>query len=302
MPELQLTHPVHTLEGVELLPAGTVMRPAVWDELLAGRTLQSGEETYLMGYGTIRRDILDFIKQAPYETILGNEQERVEVLKEVARVRVPPHLLAYFDFFKDYDLYTYFHILKVFVLSTRLAEILAGSTEEMRLESAAGPLHDLGKACIPLSILNKTSPLSSAERKALEHHSAAGYVLLGYHLGDPRGFFPKVAKEHHERRDGSGYPLGIKLSDSMVEIITICDIYDALLSPRPYQPTPYDNRSALEAISDLAREGKLSWEAVKALVSCNRQPRPDYRELTISEIKRGAPPEDSVYGITAEGD
>ena len=56
----------------------------------------------------------------------------------------------------------------------------------------------------------------------------------------------RVARDHHEFRDGSGYMRGVKLNDPMVEIVAVCDIYDGLLSPRPYRTAAYDNRTALE--------------------------------------------------------
>jgi HD-GYP domain-containing protein (c-di-GMP phosphodiesterase class II) len=127
-------------------------------------------------------------------------------------------------------------------------------------------------------------------------------VLLSYLLQDPRSFAARVAKEHHERRDGSGYPLGISLRDRMVEIIAACDVYDALLSPRPYRPIPYDNRTALEEIIEMAQGGKLSWDVVKTLVSHSRKDRPHFRECRVSTEKRGIPPPDNLYGVIADED
>jgi len=125
-------------------------------------------------------------------------------------------------------------------------------------------------------------------------------VILSHFLQNHRSFAAQVAKEHHERRDGSGYPLGISLKDRMVEIIAVCDVYDALLSPRPYRPIPYDNRTALEEITEMAKEGKLSWEVVQTLVSHNRKDRPHFRECEVSTEKRGTPPADNLYGVIVE--
>jgi HD-GYP domain-containing protein (c-di-GMP phosphodiesterase class II) len=164
-------------------------------------------------------------------------------------------------------------------------------------ESMAGPIHDLGKICIPLKILKKTNPLTRTERGIIEHHTSAGYVLLSYYLKDSDSFLAKVAKEHHERRDGSGYPLGISVTDQMLEIIMVSDIYDALISTRPYRGTAYDNRTALEELTRMAAEGKLGWDVVKALVACNRGTKPHYKECIVSTEERGAPPKDNRYGI-----
>lgn len=139
--------------------------------------------------------------------------------------------------------------------------------------------------------------LTRAERSILEHHAVAGYVLLSYYLQDIHGVAARVARDHHERKDGSGYPLGRHLTDRLVEIVAVSHIYDALISPRPYRPTSYDNRTALEEITDLVRQGKLSWEVVQALVACNRRNKPHYSECTVSTEKRGNPPADNRHGI-----
>jgi len=187
-------------------------------------------------------------------------------------------------------------------MSTIMARDLLEKPEDWIIEVMAGAIHDYGKICVPLQILKKSDSLTRTDRSILEHHTLAGYVLLSYFLQDRRSFAALVAKEHHERRDGSGYPLGISLSDRMVEIIAACDVYDALLSPRPYRPTPYDNRTALEEITEMAKEGKLSWEVVQTLVSNNRKDRPHFQECVVSTEKRGTPPEDNLYGVIVKRD
>jgi HD-GYP domain-containing protein (c-di-GMP phosphodiesterase class II) len=187
-------------------------------------------------------------------------------------------------------------------MSTIMARDLLEKSEDWIMEAMAGTIHDYGKICIPLQILNKSDPLTRTDRSILEHHALAGFVLLSYLLKDHRSFAARVAKEHHERRDGSGYPLAISLRDRMVEIIAACDVYDALLSPRPYRPIPYDNRTALEEIIEMAQGGKLSWDVVKTSVSHSRKDRPHFRECRVSTEKRGIPPPDNLYGVIAHED
>ncbi len=86
----------------------------------------------------------------------------------------------------------------------------------------------------------------------------------------------------------------------MVEIISVCDVYDALLSPRPYRPTPFDNRTALEEITEMAKKGKFSLEVVQTLVSQNRKDKPHFRDCEISSERRGIPPPDSIYGVIVD--
>jgi len=178
-------------------------------------------------------------------------------------------------------------------------ELLENDLDLLR-EALGGPVHDFGKICVPMRILKKTNPLTRTERGILEHHAIAGFVLLAYHTGDARSFGARVARDHHERGDGTGYPRGLPLTDRMVEIIAASDIYDALISPRPYRPTSYDNRTALEEITDLSLKGKIGWEVVQTLVSFNRKEKPHFRECTVSVERRGIPPSDNQYGVVAE--
>ncbi len=83
-----------------------------------------------------------------------------------------------------------------------------------------------------------------------------------------------------------------------VEIIAVADIYDALISSRSYRPVSFDNRSALEEITDMAKRGELGWSALKALVALNRRNKPHYSEVKVSSEKRGTVPPGNVYGVT----
>jgi HD-GYP domain-containing protein (c-di-GMP phosphodiesterase class II) len=82
----------------------------------------------------------------------------------------------------------------------------------------------------------------------------------------------------------------------MVEIVAACDIYDALVSPRPYRPMSFDNRSALEEITRMAEQNKLRWDVVKALIAKNRKQKPHFQNFRISKEKRGSIPEKNLYG------
>ncbi|MFV9644690.1 MAG: HD-GYP domain-containing protein, partial [Desulfobacterales bacterium] len=153
-----------------------------------------------------------------------------------------------------------------------------------------------------VEILRKSDPLTRTERGVLEHHTVAGYVLLTYYLRGTQRFSAKIARDHHERRDGSGYPRGIALADRMVEIVAVTDVYDALISKRPYRSVAYDNRTALEEITTLAERNQIGWDMVKALVARNRKDKPHYSTILLSAEKRGTPPPRNVYGVIARED
>lgn len=296
---VRLDYPVRALDGRLLLPAGTALGPKVMRELVASNADRPYRKYPFLGHGSVRRDIVRLLRQPPYSSVFRAEENSF-ALGLMGRMWFAAPFLDFIDYAKANDDYTYRHVLMVFALSTILVRDLITESEDWIREAMAGTLHDLGKVCVPLDVLKKSDPLSRTEKNLLEHHAPAGFVLVSHYLRDAGSCAARVTKGHHERRDGSGYPLGVRLRDGMVEIIAACDVYDALLSPRPYRPTPFDNRTALEVITDMARQGKLGWSVVQALVAHNRKDRPPLRRCVVSAETRGTPPSDSRYGKIAE--
>jgi two-component system, response regulator RpfG len=118
-----------------------------------------------------------------------------------------------------------------------VAEHLGMFEDEVRVIEMAAPLHDLGKIAIPDAILLKSGPLTEEETAIMRRHPKIGHELLS---GSQNRFIQTgatVALRHHERYDGSGYPDGLKGEAIPVEarIVAVADVFDALLSPRPYK-------------------------------------------------------------------
>ncbi|HXX80726.1 MAG TPA: HD domain-containing phosphohydrolase [Thermodesulfovibrionales bacterium] len=292
--------PVHTLDRKVLLPAGAEISGETLDALISSRKTVSYDNLSLLQHGSVKEDILTFLGTPPCHVIFSDPRQVTELLHLMDTVHLALPFLESLDYFKEHDSYTYRHILMVFAFSTLLAKDLLPDYKDWIQQAATGPTHDFGKVCVPLDILKKTAPLTRAERRIIEHHTTAGYVLLCYYLGDPLHPAARVARDHHERRDGSGYPQGIGLMDLLVEIICVADVYDALISPRPYRVASYDNRTALEEITSLAEQNKISWDVVRALVAHNRREKPHFSKCDVSYEKRGKPPQGNVHGIIAE--
>ena len=302
MPRLTLQYPIRTLDNQLLFPSGTFLTQEMLDAVIDSHGAYSYQAYPLLLYGSVKEDCLNFFSTPPYMTIFLDKKQVNGVLNVLETVHLPIPILQTLDYFKKFDFHTYSHVLMVFALSTLLAKDLIPDYRECIQLSATGPTHDIGKICVPLPMLKKTTPLTKTERGFIEHHAAAGYVLLSYYYKDIQHLACKVALDHHERRDGSGYPRGILLNDPMVEIIAVSDIYDALIKPRPYRSGPYDNRTALEEITEMAEQNKIGWDVIKALIAHNRKSKPHYREITISAERRGTPPSYNVYGVIAEGE
>jgi HD-GYP domain-containing protein (c-di-GMP phosphodiesterase class II) len=299
MPGLTLQHPIHTLDNQLLFPSGALMTEETLNAVIDSH--RADYQTYpLLLYGSVREDCLNFLSKSPYTVIFQDKKQIHDLMNLIETVRFSIPILQSLDYFRQHDLYTYTHVLMVFTLSTLLAKDLITDYHESIRLSATGPTHDIGKICVPLKILKKTTPLTKTERVFLEHHAVAGYVLLSYYYKNTQHLACRVAFDHHERRDSSGYPRGIPLKDPLVEIIAVSDIYDALIMPRPYRSSAYDNRTALEEITEMAKQNKVGWDVAKALIAHNRKSNPPYKEMTISAEKRGIPPSYNVYGIIAK--
>ena len=298
--ELTLQYPVHTLDGRLLLPAGTVLTGEVMKELAsAGKDMQFQTHS-LLEYGRVVKDIMGFLENPPYNTIFRDDELIIDLLQIMGRVRLALPALQSLDYFVHNDYYTYRHILMVFALATLLAKDLLENDEDQVAAVSSGPIHDMGKINIPLGILDKKTPLTETEHEVMKHHVLSGHVLLSYYSGSSESLAAKVARDHHERSNGSGYPTGRHLNDFMVEIIAVSDIYDALISPRPYRPVSFDNRTALEEITAMAERHEIRWDIVQALVSHNRRQNRSLKGTEISHEKRGTQPPGNVYGISVD--
>jgi HD-GYP domain-containing protein (c-di-GMP phosphodiesterase class II) len=292
---LQLCYPVATLDGKELLPAGVSLTAETMENMIRVAGKPTFDALPFISHGTIARDLDRICKNPPYSRIFSDRLRMQDVFDSMHRVELEEPLLAVYDHFKKRDPYTYRHILTVFVLSLFLAQDLIEDRGGMTMELVAAHNHDLGKICVPTAVLKKTTPLNMQEQKQLGHHVAAGYVLLSYYLQDPDHPAAITARDHHERLDGSGYPRGIRLQDRFVEIVAVGDVFDALISRRPYRSRSYSVRTALEVLTQQADRGALSEEAVYALIRLNRKNPPRLTECRFSKEQRGTPPSGNRY-------
>ncbi len=120
-------------------------------------------------------------------------------------------------------------------------------------------MHDIGKLSVPDSILTKSGPLDGDETATIRRHPEWGDRLLG-ELGDFSGSVRRLVRSHHERLDGTGYPdrLGAGRLELDTCILTVCDVYDALVSDRVYRPSAWSRDDALAL---LRRESGSAFDA-----------------------------------------
>jgi putative two-component system response regulator len=133
------------------------------------------------------------------------------------------------------DVQTYEHCLRVSGYAGRLARRLGWDQHDAHQLALAALVHDLGKTWIGNDILLKETALSTEERLLMERHPVVGaQMLAGYDL-DP--FFVETVLHHHEAYDGHGYPAGLTGEEIPIgaRMLAVADVYDALISARPYK-------------------------------------------------------------------
>jgi HD-GYP domain-containing protein (c-di-GMP phosphodiesterase class II) len=156
-----------------------------------------------------------------------------EISSSVAR---NPGALISLARLKTADDYTYMHSVAVCALMVVLARQLNLDEKQIRDAGMSGLLHDLGKAMMPMEVLNKPGKLTDEEFRIIKSHPEEGHRLL-VEGGTAGPAVLDVCIHHHEKVDGSGYPH--RLKDEQISVFAkmgaVCDVYDAITSNRPYK-------------------------------------------------------------------
>ncbi|MFO1153494.1 MAG: HD-GYP domain-containing protein [Rhodospirillales bacterium] len=144
------------------------------------------------------------------------------------------HLL---DGVREHDDYTYVHCLKVATMLAMFGRRISMSEDQVTVLAAGGMLHDIGKIAVPLAILNKPGRLNEREWTVMKDHVPATIRYLEAFGEVPRPVV-SIAAQHHEKLDGSGYPLGLAGSqlNELARMAAIIDIFTALTDRRVYKP------------------------------------------------------------------
>lgn len=157
----------------------------------------------------------------------------------------------------DKDEYTERHTRRVALLAVQVGEQLGLSASRLRTLAIGALVHDIGKLSVPDAILKKPGALDDDEYGVVKNHPEWGTRLLN-ELGGFSRAVRQLVRDHHERLDGGGYPRGLKAQeiDLDTRILTVCDVYDALISKRVYRPAWAHDR----ALALLRRESGTAFD------------------------------------------
>jgi putative two-component system response regulator len=164
------------------------------------------------------------------------------------------------------DSYTQGHVDRVSEIALIIGARMGLSNGELDALRIGGALHDIGKMGVPEEILNKPGPLDDREWAIMKTHPEIGYKIclpLKKNLGQALD----IVRHHHEKLDGSGYPDQLTSGEipMVARIMAVADIYDALVTDRPYRKA-MSKMKAMEILALEAKQGKLDHDVTRCLI------------------------------------
>jgi putative nucleotidyltransferase with HDIG domain len=207
-------------------PPPRVVAMSLGDELVAAAAIRDKARVVLKGLYTEARmgQSIDTSQCAPLvNEVVDSIQRNSDAFVSLSRLKLA-------------DEYTYMHSVAVCALMVSLGRQIGLDDQQCREAGMAGLLHDLGKAAMPIDVLNKPGSLSDAEFDVMRQHPVRGWEMLR-EAGVGNESVLDVVRHHHERFDGQGYPDRLS-GDALSQVArmgAICDVYDAITSNRPYK-------------------------------------------------------------------
>jgi HD-GYP domain-containing protein (c-di-GMP phosphodiesterase class II) len=238
-----------------------------------------GRQTLFTVIDAAHRGLRSIEREAPGNRVLGKLRDRLEQSFELLLRIILDQLEREVEGFGG-------HSARVSDLSRRLAVKLGLPRGGVEAAATAGLLHDVGMhLVVPPDAMRRSGALNLAEWEVIRAHPAASALSVSP-LRSAAGATAAI-REHHERLDGSGYPMGKKGEDLSASgrVVAVADTYDALVHPRPHRPALTTDR-ALETLAREAKDGRLDPDATEALPLVAPKERPVVRAVRLEDVAR----------------
>ena len=222
-------------EAAKEKPSVTVTQqeePSHFEKLKASREFQAFKQSFTKNVDGLRSNLNDIVEKNTPVNVDHMIGDTMQIISDQGST------FAVFDMLhnmRDFDDLTYAHSMNVAMICNVFARWLRFSEEDVRTITACGMMHDIGKLKIDDAIIKKPGKLTPEEFRAIQSHPAEGYRILQKQNIDLH--IKLSALEHHEKCDGSGYPMkltGEKI-DPFAKIVAIADVYDAMTANRVYR-------------------------------------------------------------------
>lgn len=254
-PGMKLAKDVYLSDGRLLLLAGFVIKPRyirkmellgvtsvyIYKEQQISQEEISEEKVYSEAFNTIK-NVLTSVRDGKEVNIPAIKETVNDI---VQRVINNESVFMQLTGIRDIDNYTFLHSIDVCIYSVITGKNMGLTQEELTELGIGAVLHDIGKCKVPFDILMKPSKLTEEEFYIMKLHTIHGHEILSNTSGLSKRI-ANIACQHHEKWDGTGYPLG--LSNYQIEkfarIITIADVYDALTADRVYKKRDLPHEAA----------------------------------------------------------
>ncbi len=267
------------MDGIELLrrirqqyPADVIVMTGFAEDLRYENVVSQGARDFIPKPVSLKELVVRLERVLRERAVLAGrtkaEQEARDTVRRLTKV-LSQVVNALASAMEKRDPYTSGHQQRVTQLACCTAKEMGLGEAQLEGIRIAGLLHDIGKISVPTDILSKPSRLSENEFSLLKEHPQVGFdILNGIEFAHP---VASAVLQHHEREDGSGYPLGLAGGEIIVEakILAVADVVEAMASHRPYRPA-LGIEAALAEISRGAGS-VYSPEVVKACLKVFRE-------------------------------